>query len=258
MDAAGTLWIIAKAGLFLAGALFLGRLVVPVLARSFAAISTDPGMKFTVMLALCLVFAYRAHQFGLAAIIGAFAAGLVLEEAHFMGYRRLQLHTDLENAMHGESPAAQAQLNTVVDRHREHHLEELIEPVAYLVVPFFFVSTGMSVKLDLLADPTALLVAVALTLAAIGGKLVAGLAAGPMGRWLVGWGMVPRGEVGLVFAATGMALGVVSERDFAIVVLMVVLTTLLTPPMLAWLIRRRSGLARRTATSGVDGAGHDL
>jgi Kef-type K+ transport system membrane component KefB len=238
MDALATVWIIAKALVFLAGALLLGRWLVPAVTRVFRAIGNDAAMQFTVMIALCLAFAWGAHQFGLATIIGAFAAGLVLEEAHFHGYRPPAREAELEEAIAAEQADARARLKPALEHLREHRLEGLIEPLAYFVVPFFFVSTGMSVKLHLLADPVALGIALALTAVAIAGKLMAGVSAGPVRRWLVGWGMVPRGEVGLVFAAAGMALGVVTERDFAIVVLMVVLTTLVTPPLLAWLIRK--------------------
>jgi Kef-type K+ transport system membrane component KefB len=72
----------------------------------------------------------------------------------------------------------------------------------------------------------------------VAGKLAAGLAAGPGRRMLVGWGMVPRGEVGLIFAMAGKNLGVVSEQMFSVVIIMVILTTLVTPFMLMRLMRR--------------------
>lgn len=99
-----------------------------------------------------------------------------------------------------------------LDRYREHHHQHLLEPLGHFLVPVFFVYTGMQVKLEALADPKVLAVALGVTVAAIAGKVVAGLAAGPVNRWVVGWGMVPRGEVGLIFAAIGRQLGVVDER----------------------------------------------
>ena len=76
------------------------------------------------------------------------------------------------------------------------------------------------------------------TTAAVIGKLAAGVFAGDAGKWVVGWGMVPRGEVGLIFAMVGKQLGVLSETMFSVVVIMVILTTLVTPPVLTWLLRR--------------------
>ena len=75
-------------------------------------------------------------------------------------------------------------------------------------------------------------------IAAVAGKLAAGFAAGrDSSPWVVGWGMVPRGEVGLIFAMVGKNLGVMSEAMFSVIVIMVILTTLLTPPILTVLLR---------------------
>ena len=91
----------------------------------------------------------------------------------------------------------------------------MIEPIGYFFVPVFFVLTGMQVDLKTLADPTIVAVALGVTAAAVAGKLVAGLFAGQAGGWLVGWGMVPRGEVGLIFAMVGKS----ARRDERIDVL---------------------------------------
>jgi hypothetical protein len=100
--------------------------------------------------------------------------------------------------------------------------------------------TGMVVKLDVLLNPAVLLVALGVTLVAIIGKLVAGLAATRRtSRWLIGWSMVPRGEVGLIFATIGKSLGVVTDEVFSVIVIMVILTTFITPPALTFLIKRQ-------------------
>jgi Kef-type K+ transport system membrane component KefB len=239
---AGTLGLIVLQAVgFLVGALMLGQLLAPMLSRAFAKLSRSVGMKMTLALALCLVFAYIAHVIGLAPIVGAFAAGLILEEVHFNGFDEPQIKAELTAAVAGADATTRRRVADVLARHRARHLEHLLEPVGHFVVPIFFVVAGMQVKLDLLADPRVLALGIALTAVAIAGKLVAGLAAGRDNRWLVGWGMVPRGEVGLIFAFVGKALGVLDDQLFAVIVLMVVGTTLVTPPMLAWLIRRRHG-----------------
>jgi Kef-type K+ transport system membrane component KefB len=102
----------------------------------------------------------------------------------------------------------------------------------------FFVLTGMQVDLKTLADPAVLGIGLGITAVAVIGKLVSGLAAGNAGKWLVGWGMVPRGEVGLIFAMVGKQLGVMSETMFSVIVIMVILTTLITPPVLTALLRK--------------------
>ena len=115
----------------------------------------------------------------------------------------------------------------------------MLQPIGYFFFPFFFFLTGMQVDLQTFADPKILVIGLGVTAAAIAGKLVAGLAAGSSGKWVVGWGMVPRGEVGLIFAMVGKNLGVMNEAMFSVIVLMVILTTLITPPVLTWLLKRQ-------------------
>jgi len=239
LDPADLALIIAKAIVFLAGAIVLGQLAAPWFSRGFARINTGVGMKLTVALSTGLVFAWLASLMDLAPIVGAFAAGLVLDDVIFRDFDRPQLETEVERALERADSETRGRVGAAIEAHRHRHLEDLIAPIGHFLVPFFFVVTGMHVKLELVADPRVLVIAAGLTMAAVGGKIVAGVVAGPVDRWLVGWGMVPRGEVGLIFAATGMALGVVSPAAFSVIVIMVVLTTLITPPILALLIRRQ-------------------
>ena len=103
--------------------------------------------------------------------------------------------------------------------------------------------TGMAVRLDVLFDPSIILTALGITVIAIFGKLIAGWAAtGRVNKMIVGWSMVPRGEVGLIFATIGKSLGVVSDQVFSIIVIMVILTTLLAPPALTYLLKREAAL----------------
>jgi Kef-type K+ transport system membrane component KefB len=241
---AGTLAITVLQALgFLVGALVLGQLGAPALSRAFAKINRTAGMKLTVALAFCLVFAYVAHLIGLAPIVGAFAAGLVLEEVHFKDFEAPYIRAEVLKAVEAADGRTRAKIGEILERHGRRHLEDLLEPVGHFVVPIFFVVAGMQVKLEALADPSILVLAAALTAVAIAGKLVSGLAAGNCDRWLVGWGMVPRGEVGLIFAFVGKSLGVLDDQLFAVIVLMVVGTTLITPPVLAWLLRRKAAPA---------------
>jgi Kef-type K+ transport system membrane component KefB len=124
-------------------------------------------------------------------------------------------------------------------------VESLIEPLAFFLVPIFFVVTGMGVKLETLFDFGILGVALGVTIVAIVGKIVSGFAAGKIRKAVVGWGMVPRGEVGLIFATIGSSLGVVSAEMYSVIVIMVILTTLLTPPVLSYLIARGESVSGR-------------
>jgi Kef-type K+ transport system membrane component KefB len=223
---------------FLAGALVIGQIAARQFSRLFAMINTGPGMKVTVALGVCLLFAFLAGQIGLAPIVGAFAAGLILEEVHFRQFDQPSVNRELRAAVSDAEPKLRERIDVVLDKHAHHHLEHLMEPVGHLLVPVFFVVAGMHVRLEHLLDAKLVALAGVLTVVAVFGKLVAGVVAGRVDRWLVGWGMVPRGEVGLIFAFVGKSVGVVTDELFSVIVLMVMFTTLITPPVLAMLLRR--------------------
>lgn len=210
------LWIIGKAIGFLVGAMVLGVWLAPRLFKTAARLRGG-GVLLGIALAFCFVLAWAAGAVGLAPIVGAFAAGLILESAHYKPF---------------------------TDR-GEYDLEQLIHPVTAFLAPVFFVLMGFSVDLGAFASPQALLLAGALTIAAVVGKQVAGLGAfGPGVRRLpVGIGMIPRGEVGLIFANIGLGLHIagvpiLDTAAFTAIVIMVMLTTMVTPPVLSWSFRR--------------------
>jgi Kef-type K+ transport system membrane component KefB len=215
MGAAGLAFIIAKAMAFLVGALVVGSYVTPRLFRSALALRST-GVVQSLSLGLCFALAWLAQQAGLAPIVGAYAAGLVLEEVHFEGQRE-----------RGERP-----------------LHETLAPLIAFLVPVFFARMGLLVDLRAFASLTVLQQALALTAVAIAGKLVCGLVVPrETGRLSVGLGMMPRGEVGLIFAALGTRLfvdgqPVIGPGTYAAAIFMVLMTTLLTPPLLLWSIRR--------------------
>jgi Kef-type K+ transport system membrane component KefB len=160
-----------------------------------------------ITLALCLGLAYVSTLFGLAAIIGAFLAGMIASETR-----------------------------------QQHTLEQQIQPLLALLTPFFFVLTGSKIDLHQLNNGEALLALAVVTLIAIVSKLLGGflgaLSLGRASAAIVGFGMVPRGEVGVVIASLGLAAGVFNDRMYAIIVAMSLLTAMVTPPVLAWLLKR--------------------
>ena len=156
---------------------------------------------FTIAIAICLALSAVAGALQLAAIIGAFLAGMAFAETR--------------------------------DRYR---LEESVSPVYSLLVPFFFVVTGAQVDIGVLSNGSTLTLAVLVTVTAIAGKLVGcGGAAWSMGRTnaaIVGVGMVPRGEVGILVASIGLSRGLVEPDLYGVVVFMSITTTVLVPPVL--------------------------
>lgn len=233
--------ILVKAIVFLVGAVVLGQFLAKHLGRLFSKLQNSPSMKFTLAISFALVFAYVAQLMGLAPIIGAFAAGLILDPVHFNAFKKPKLAGKLEKEIADLPAEKKEKLQGFIEEETHSHIEDLIEPIGFLFVPLFFVVTGMDVNLAVLSNIPILLVALGITAAAIIGKIVSGLAVGKKAnKWIVGFGMVPRGEVGLIFAAIGKALGVISDDVFSVLVIMVIITTLITPPILAHLLKKEN------------------
>jgi Kef-type K+ transport system membrane component KefB len=208
--------VVVKALGFLAVAVLAGP---PLAARAFAwfARIKMPGVELGLAVALCFALSLAADAVGLAPIVGAFAAGLVLD------------HVEVK-----------------VPSGRLVPLETLIHPLTAILVPVFFVITGAHVDLAVLARPASLVFGFGLALAAILGKQACAVVVPRrLNRLAVGIGMIPRGEVGLIFAAVGAATllpdghPVVDPPTYAAAVIMIFITTLITPPFLAAVIARR-------------------
>jgi Kef-type K+ transport system membrane component KefB len=237
-------WIILKAVLFLGAAIFIGQMLAVQLSKWFSRIQSGVGMKFTLAISIGLLLAYIAELIGLAPIVGAFAAGLILDPIQFRHFfedpeivEDIQESLDQANA----DPNVKEHVMKVMNHHANRHVEEIIEPISLFLVPIFFIKTGMDVQLQTLFNLPILAVAFGITVVAIIGKVISGFAAGDVKKSIVGWGMVPRGEVGLIFAATGRALGVVNAKVYSVIVIMVIISTLLPPPILTALLRKSEG-----------------
>lgn len=230
--------IIIKAVLFLAGSVFIGQLAAKHLSKQLSKIQQGVGMKFAIIIGFALLFSYAAELIGLAPIVGAFAAGLILDPVYFVPFRKPIVARKLVDFAEQQKGAVRDRLLEIADKHTVHHVEDLIEPLAHFFVPIFFVLTGMNVDLSVLLQPKILLIGLVITAVAFIGKFVSGFAAGKVKKALVGVGMVPRGEVGLIFATIGQSLGVFTNDAFSVIVVMVILTTIMTPPLLTWLLQK--------------------
>lgn len=234
---------------FLIGAVVIGQIFAGRLGILFARINTGQGMKLTMALSICLICAYAAQLVGLAPIVGAFAAGLVLDAVHFHSFESPRFVHDIQTATTHLDPQAKATVDTVLDHYTDRHIEDLVEPIGTLMAPIFFVLTGMHVSLSSLFDLHVMIMALGITVVAFAGKIATGIFAGKVNKWIVGWGMVPRGEVGLIFAASGLHLGVINQQIFSMIVIVIMFTTLFTPPILALVIRRSSRQTDMALTS---------
>lgn len=205
VDLGAVLRATAMAIAFLAAALLLGiptgRRLVSIVGRA-----SIRGVLLPVSFGFAMLIAYLAFRAGSAPIVGAFAAGLALARTN-----------------------------------RRNDIYRAVNPVVDIFAPIFFVSVGAQVDLSrlnpfLAANRFPLLVALGLTVVGALGKFAAGFCAwGGVSRPFIGAGMIPRGEVGLIFASIGKQTGGLSPDLFVAVVLAIFATTFLAPPLLKWL-----------------------
>jgi Kef-type K+ transport system membrane component KefB len=218
INSLSVLFIVVKALAFIILALVVGVKVMP---RIFLAALNlkGQGILLAIALVVCFGLAATAEVIGLAGIVGAFAAGVIMEKVHYRGF---------------------------IDR-GEHTLDDLIYPISIFLVPIFFVRMGLMVDLSTFGNMNVLLFATVLTVVAILGKQACSLGVLEKGlnRISVGIGMIPRGEVGLIFAKIGHGMAVagipvVSDATYSAVVIMVIITTLVTPPFLKRSLLKKS------------------
>ena len=203
---------------FVAAALLMGSIAIPPLFR-FVDGMRGTGVLGLLALAFALAMAWLAVRAESAMIIGAMAAGLILH------------------------PTPQ-----------RPEIEASVTSIGHFFVPIFFASVGAAVDLHALLTPGALLLGAALTVVGVAGKVLAGYA--PWwydgNKLLIGVAMVPRGEVGLIFAQMGLASGALGRPEFGAVMIVVVVTTMLSPPWLARIVRARSGTGEIASEPGID------
>jgi len=188
---------------FVIAAVVLGSILVPPVFRAIAKVEAS-GTLGVVGLAFAFLMAWLASSAGSATIIGAFSAGLVLYA----------------------TPQRSA-------------IEKATTQLGHFFVPIFFASVGAAVELGTLADAKVLAIGASLVAVGVAGKFAAGYA--PFWfkgkKSLIGIAMIPRGEVGLIFARMGLATGALTTHLYSAVAMMVLVTTFITPPLLAWNVR---------------------
>ena len=211
----GALTVLGTALVFLVGTTAVSLKVVPPLFRWIRRSSIGAGTLLVAALVLTLALAELAIAAQLAPIIGAFVAGLAL----------------------GTTKEAE-------------RIERDLTPLSHFFIPIFFAVVGIQIDVAALLRPAVLGLAAALIVVAFVGKLVAGLFAGRDGvdRLMVGIGMIPRGEVGLIFASIGLANGVLGKDLYGALLLVVLVTTVATPGLIR--ARRTVTLKRQRAAVG--------
>lgn len=198
--------------------------LISLVIKRFDAVSEIPGLIPTSIVSLVLFFAWLAHALGAPELLGGFAAGLALSRRFFL---------PLGIALHTEERFAQ-------------RIEEQMRPIVHLFTPIFFVFVGLSLNLREIdwSSPFIWIFSLALFLAAVLGKLVGAFfikESWPV-RWAIGMAMIPRGEVGLIFAELGRVSGIFNNEIYAGMVIVIALTTLLPPFVMKWFYGRYADL----------------
>ena len=204
IEVGNVVYLIISAAVFLIGAILVGRLLNPYFVALINKMQTRGELLLT-SLVFAFILSYIGGVIRLEAILGSFAAGLVLAETE-----------------------------------KQEDLQKQLSPIADMLVPIFFVTVGAKTDIGVLnpANPTnqeGLVLAIFLILVAIIGKVITGLTVfGKPGinRLAVGIGMIPRGEVGLVFVSVGAASGTLDKATEAAIIMMVIVTTFVAPPLL--------------------------
>jgi len=194
--------------------------LMSVVIKRFDARSEIPGLIPTTIVSLVLFFAWLAYVIGAPELLGGFAAGLALSRRFFL---------PLGIALHADEAFAE-------------RIETQTKPIVQLFTPIFFVMVGLSLNLREIdwSSPFIWLFSLSLLVAAVAGKLFGALLvreSWPV-RWMIGTAMIPRGEVGLIFAELGRESGVFSNEVYAGMVIVIALTTLLPPFVMKWYYRR--------------------
>ncbi len=190
--------------------------LISLIIKHFDAVSEIPGLLPTTIVSLVLFFAWLAHALGAPELLGGFAAGLALSRRFFLPLG-VALHTD---------------------EHFAHRIEDQMRPIVHLFTPIFFVFVGLSLNLREIDWDSPFIWGFSLSLLAVAilGKLVAAMLIREpwVARWVIGMAMIPRGEVGLIFAELGRVSGIFSNEIYAGMVIVIALTTLLPPFVMKW------------------------
>ena len=192
---------------FLAVTSTVGFTIFPQLFARIAKGARSASTVSVVAIGIALGFSVLADKAHLAPIIGAFVAGLAL--------RRIAAH---------------------------ERVERDVSSIAQIFVPIFFLNIGITTDIRAMADPRVLGIALLLSVIAIITKIAAALGAlGSRGdKWTIGFGMLPRGEVGLIFASIGLSVGALSKELYGSVLVVVLVTTLIAPPLLRWRLGKQA------------------
>lgn len=207
----------------------LAAKLVSLIIKKWDEKSDIPGLLPTTIVSLILLFSWIAHQLGAPELLGGFAAGLALSRQFFFPFATFLRHAP--------------QFNLKV--------EEQMKPIIHLFTPIFFVAIGLSLNLRVIqwSSSSIWIMTLLLLIVAFIGKFASGMALRKESlstKIIIGTAMIPRGEVGLIFANIALTAGVFTDDIYASIILVIALTTVLTPFALRFLYNRESLIEKKS------------
>lgn len=226
--------ITAKITVFFLLSITLGTRLTPLLTRLSVKIHAGISMKIGLLFFICTLYTWLASVLGVAPVIGAFIAGLVIDPEHFKNFSQAKFLRELKLIANRTSDEnAKAQILKTVHGQETRSLDELIKPLSNIFVPIFFTYIGLIFKISDLTKPRVVLFAISLLVISLIGRIISGYSEKEkLNKLLVGLGMTPIGEAGLIFAVTGHQLGIINNDIMSAIVLAVVLITIITPTLI--------------------------
>lgn len=215
---------------FIFAAIF-GHWITPFLAKWSIKIHAGINMKIGMLLITCFLFSWIAYAAGLATVVGAFIAGLILDQVYFDSFSKSSFFVKLRKISQKITDNDIKQdLSSLIENQESKALEELIKPLSHLFVPVFFIYIGLMLKIDVLFQLKTLTLTFILLGVSFTGRIISGFFTNKkLNKLIIGLGMTPIGEAGLIFAVFGRSADLISESALAAIVATLVISSVITP-----------------------------
>ena len=228
---------------FFVFAAVFGNWITPLLMSWSIKIHAGINMKIGVLLTICFLFSWVAHRLGLATVVGSFVGGLILDQIYFKSFSKSNFFLQLRFL---KSQITDTQLKyeftKLINTQEEKTLEELLKPLSHVFVPVFFIYIGLLLDIHQLFNPLTLILTIALLSVSFFGRIISGLLirTKKLNKLVIGLGMTPIGEAGLIFAMFGKLTGVINDAVLSAIVSAVVIAAILTPFLINFAIKRHN------------------
>lgn len=231
------IWVVVESVGFVVVSVWVGIKLHVLLGKMMARVSAQENMKIAFTLGICFGMAALAAKVGLAEFVGAYCAGLFLTQVAFQDFAIPRYTEEMEKVFVSTSVPNRNGFLELKTQMIEKHVEDILMGFVAILAPVFFVTSGMKLDLWVLFKKESLIAILVCSGLACLGKVAAGIAAEKGERLAVGVSMIPRGEVGLIFADIGQREGVMIPEIFSMVMGTILVTTLITPLILGQILR---------------------